>query len=151
PKAAPSERSQMLRGLAMDAAVALATEAGVADLALAAAERSGAGFLSRLFTYELGAVHDLTMRLAGCADRAFDRAVASEQDPAGPLQPARPPGGSLPPRPAHAAAPRWRPGQADQDRRHGLGRPRAGSRRRRQRARQRRAAWARDGPRGLIF
>jgi len=61
----------MLRGLAMDAAAALAAEAGVSDLALAAAaERSGAGFLSRLFTYELGAIHDLTMRLAGCADSA---------------------------------------------------------------------------------
>jgi len=82
-KAPPSERSQMLRGLAMDAAAALAAEAGVSDLALAAAaERSGAGFLSRLFTYELGAIHDLTMRLAGCADRAFDQAVTKEQDPA---------------------------------------------------------------------
>ena len=87
PKAPPSERSQMRRALAMEAAAALATEAGVPDLALAtAAERGGAGFLSRLFAYELGAVHDLTMRLAGCADRAFDRAVTSEQDPAVALQ-----------------------------------------------------------------
>src|SRR5262249_60665157 len=51
-------------------------------LALAAAERSGARFLARLFAYELGAAHDLAMRLAGCADRAFDRAMASEHDPA---------------------------------------------------------------------
>ena len=82
PKAEPSERSQMLRGLALEAAAALAQEAGVPDLAWAAADRSGVRFLSRLFTYELGAVHDLAMRLAGCADRAFDRAVASEHEPA---------------------------------------------------------------------
>ena len=71
----------------MEAATELAKEAGVADLAVAAAaERSGGEFLARLFTYELGAIHDLTMRLAGCADRAFDRAVESEEDPAVALQ-----------------------------------------------------------------
>jgi hypothetical protein len=71
----------------MAAAATLAKEAGVADLAVAAtAERSGGAFLARLFTFELGAIHDLTMRLAGCADRAFQRAVESEADPAVALQ-----------------------------------------------------------------
>jgi hypothetical protein len=88
PKTPPlSERAEAVRGAAMAEAAALAKEAGVADLAVAAtAERSGAGFLARLFTFELGAIHDLTMRLAGCADRAFDRAVESEDDPAVALQ-----------------------------------------------------------------
>jgi hypothetical protein len=82
-----SARAQARRAMAMEAAAQLAAEAGVAGLAVAAtAEGSGAGFLLRLFTYELGAIHDLTMRLAGCADRAFDRAVASEEDPAVALQ-----------------------------------------------------------------
>lgn len=82
-----SVRAQASRTMAMEAAAELAAEAGVAGLAVAAtAERSGAGFLMRLFTYELGAIHDLTMRLAGCAERAFDRAVASEEDPAAALQ-----------------------------------------------------------------
>ena len=71
----------------MAAAAELAKEAGVAGLALAAtAEHRGAEFFARLLTLELGAVHDLTMRLAGCADRAFDRAVDSEDDPAVALQ-----------------------------------------------------------------
>jgi hypothetical protein len=71
----------------MAAAAELAEEAGVAELAVAAtAERSGAEFLAHLFVFELGAVHNLTMRLAGCADRAFERAVDSEDDPAAALQ-----------------------------------------------------------------
>jgi hypothetical protein len=88
PKTPPlSERAQALRAMALDAAAALAREAGVADLAVAtAAERGGIGFLARLLTYELGAIHELTMRLAGCADRAFDRAVDAEEEPAVALQ-----------------------------------------------------------------
>ena len=88
PKAPPlSARAQAVRAEALAVAADLAKEAGVADLAVAAAaERSGAGFLARLFTLELGAIHDLTMRLAGCADRAFDQAVTSEDDPAVALQ-----------------------------------------------------------------
>jgi hypothetical protein len=71
----------------MAVAAELAEEAGVAELALAAnAEHRGTTFFARLFTLELGAVHDLTMRLAGCADRAFDRAVDEADDPAVALQ-----------------------------------------------------------------
>src|SRR5262245_14272526 len=74
-----SARAQAVRAEAMAVAADLAKEAGVAALAVAtAAERSGPGFLARLFALELGAIHDLTMRLAGCADRAFDRAVDRE-------------------------------------------------------------------------
>ncbi len=88
PKAPPlSARAQAVRAEAMAAAAELAKEAGVAELAVAAtAERSGAEFLAHLFVFELGAIHDLTMRLAGCADRAFDRAVEREDDPAAALQ-----------------------------------------------------------------
>lgn len=79
--------AQERRAMAMEAAAQLAEEAGVAGLAVAAtAAPGGAGFLARLFTCELGAMHDLAMRLAGCAERAFDRAVAAEQDPAVALQ-----------------------------------------------------------------
>jgi hypothetical protein len=81
-----SDRAQARRAMAMEVAAQLAAEAGVAGLAFAAtAERRGADFLRRLFTYELGAIHDLSMRLAGCAERAFDRAVATEEDPAAAL------------------------------------------------------------------
>jgi hypothetical protein len=82
-----SERAQAVRAAAMADAAALAKEAGVAELAVAAtAERSGTYFLGRLFALELGAIHDLTMRLSGCADRAFDRAVETEEDPVVALQ-----------------------------------------------------------------
>jgi hypothetical protein len=82
-----SERAQALRAMALEAAAELAKEAGVADLATAtAAERGGADFVARLLTYELGAIHELTMRLAGCADRAFDRAVDAEEEPVVALQ-----------------------------------------------------------------
>jgi hypothetical protein len=88
PKTLPlSERAQALRTMALEAAAGLTAQAGVADLAAAtAAERSGVGFVARLLTYELGAIHALTMRLAGCADRAFDRAVDAEEEPAVALQ-----------------------------------------------------------------
>jgi len=88
PKAPPlSPRAEAIRAQAMAAAAALAEEAGVADLAFAAsAEHRGADFFARLFTLELGAVHDLAMRLAGCADRAFERAVDQASDPAVALQ-----------------------------------------------------------------
>ncbi len=88
PKAPPlSARAEAVRAEAMAVAAELAKEAGVAGLAVAAtAEHRGAEFFARLFTLELGAIHDLTMRLAGCADRAFDRAVATEDDPAVALQ-----------------------------------------------------------------
>ncbi len=88
PKAPPlSARAEAVRAEAMAAAAELAKEAGVAEMAVAAtAERSGGAFLAHLFVFELGAIHDLTMRLAGCADRAFDRAVDSEDDPAIALQ-----------------------------------------------------------------
>src|SRR6185312_9488729 len=82
-----SERAQAVRAAAMADAAGLAKEAGVAELAVAAtAEASGTYFLGRLFALELGAIHDLTMRLAGCADRAFDRAVETEEEPAAALQ-----------------------------------------------------------------
>ena len=82
-----SERAQALRAMALETAAGLAAQAGVADLAAAtAAERGGVGFVARLLTYELGAIHALTMRLAGCADRAFDRAVDAEEEPAVALQ-----------------------------------------------------------------
>jgi hypothetical protein len=81
-----SERAQALRAMALEAAAGLAKEAGVADLATAAAERGGADFVARLLIYELGAIHELTMRLAGCADRAFDRAVDAEEEPKVALQ-----------------------------------------------------------------
>jgi len=82
-----SDRAQALRAMALEAAAGLAKEAGVADLATAtAAERGGADFVARLLTYELGAIHELTMRLAGCADRAFDRAVDAEEEPVVALQ-----------------------------------------------------------------
>jgi hypothetical protein len=88
PKAPPlSTRAQAVRAAAMVDAAALAKEAGVAELAVAAtAEASGTYFLGRLFALELGAIHDLTMRLAGCADRAFERAVETEEEPAAALQ-----------------------------------------------------------------
>jgi len=88
PKTPPlSPRAEAVRAKAMAVAAELAEEAGVADLALAAvAEHRGRSFFARLFTLELGAIHDLTMRLAGCADRAFDRAVESAADPALALQ-----------------------------------------------------------------
>jgi hypothetical protein len=88
PKAPPlSPRGEAVRAQAMAVAAELAEEAGVAELALAAnAEHRGTTFFARLFTLELGAVHDLTMRLAGCADRAFDRAVDEADDPAVALQ-----------------------------------------------------------------
>ncbi len=88
PMAPPlSARAEAVRAKAMAVAAALAEEAGVAGLAVAAsAEHRAADFFARLFTLELGAIHDLTMRLAGCADRAFDRAVTSEEDPAVALQ-----------------------------------------------------------------
>jgi hypothetical protein len=88
PKTPPlSPRAEAVRAAAMVEAAALAKEAGVADLAVAAtAEGGGLAFLTRLLTFELGAIHDLAMRLAGSADRAFDRAVASEEDPAVALQ-----------------------------------------------------------------
>ena len=87
-KAPPlSPRAEAVRARAMAVAAELAAEAGVADLALAAsAEHRGTTFFARLFTLELGAVHDLTMRLAGCADRAFERAVDQADDPAVALQ-----------------------------------------------------------------
>ena len=78
-----SPRAENVRAKAMAVAAELAAEAGVADLAQAAdAEQRAAGFFGRLFTLELGAIHDLTMRLAGCADRAFARAVDRAADPA---------------------------------------------------------------------
>ncbi len=88
PKARPlSERAQAARAEAMAVAAELAKEAGVAELAVAAtAEDSGTYFLGRLFALELGAIHDLTMRLAGCADRAFERAVETQEEPAVALQ-----------------------------------------------------------------
>jgi hypothetical protein len=88
PKAPPlSPRAEAIRAKAMAAAAALAEEAGVADLALAAsAQHRGVSFFARLFALELGAIHDLTMRLAGCADRAFERAVDQAADPAVALQ-----------------------------------------------------------------
>jgi hypothetical protein len=88
PKAPPlSPRAEAIRAKAMAAAAALAEEAGVADLALAAsAQHRGDSFFARLFALELGAIHDLTMRLAGCADRAFERAVDQAADPAVALQ-----------------------------------------------------------------
>jgi hypothetical protein len=80
-------RAAAVRAKAMAAAAELAEEAGVAGLALAAiAEHRGAEFFARLFTLELGAIHDLTMRLAGCADRAFERAVDHAADPTVALQ-----------------------------------------------------------------
>jgi hypothetical protein len=87
PKAAPlSARAEAVRAAAM-AAAQLSEEAEVAGLAVAAtAEHRHVEFFARLFVLELAAVHDLTMRLAGCADRAFDRAVEAEQDPAAALQ-----------------------------------------------------------------
>jgi hypothetical protein len=87
-KAAPlSECARAVRTAAMAVAADLAKEAGVAELAVAAtAESSGTYFLGRLFALELGAIHDLTMRLAGCADRAFERAVETEEEPAAALQ-----------------------------------------------------------------
>jgi len=88
PKTPPlSPRAEAVRAEAMAVAAELAEEAGVADLALAAvAEHRGKSFFARLFTIELGAIHDLTMRLAGCADRAFEHAVESAADPALALQ-----------------------------------------------------------------
>ena len=88
PKAKPlSARAEAVRAAAMAAAAQLAEEAEVAGLAVAVtAEHRHAEFFARLFVLELAAVHDLTMRLAGCADRAFDRAVEAEQDPAAALQ-----------------------------------------------------------------
>jgi len=88
PKTPPlSPRAEAVRAKAMAVAAELAEEAGVADLALAAvAEHRGKSFFARLFTIELGAIHDLTMRLAGCADRAFEHAVESAADPALALQ-----------------------------------------------------------------
>jgi hypothetical protein len=88
PKAPPlSPRAEAVRAKAMAAAAELAEEAGVADLALAAiAEHRRHDFFARLFALELGAIHDLTMRLAGCADRAFERAVDQAADPAAALQ-----------------------------------------------------------------
>jgi hypothetical protein len=88
PKTPPlSPRAEAVRANAMAAAAELAEEAGVADLALAAvAEHRSKSFFARLFTIELGAVHDLTMRLAGCADRAFERAVTGAAEPALALQ-----------------------------------------------------------------
>jgi len=84
PKTPPlSARAETVRAEAMAVAAELAKEAGVAGLAVAAtAEHRSAEFFARLLTLELGAIHDLTMRLAGCADRAFDRAVEAEEDPA---------------------------------------------------------------------
>jgi hypothetical protein len=88
PKAAPlSARAQAVRADAMAAAAELAKEAGVAELAVAVAdEGDGLRFLGHLFAFELGAIHDLTMRLAGCADRAFERAVDTEEEPTVALQ-----------------------------------------------------------------
>jgi hypothetical protein len=88
PKAPPlSARAQAVRAAAMADAAALAMEAGVAELAVAATvEASGTYFLGRLFALELGAIHDLTMRLSGCADRAFERAVETEEEPTAALQ-----------------------------------------------------------------
>jgi len=88
PKAPPlSARAEAVRAEAMAVAAELAKEAGVAGLAVAAtAEHRSAEFFARLLTLELGAIHDLTMRFAGCADRAFDRAVESQEDPAVALQ-----------------------------------------------------------------
>ena len=88
PKAVPlSARAQAIRAEAMAAAADLAKEAGVAELAVAVAdEGDGLRFLGQLFAFELGAVHDLTMRLAGCADRAFERAIDTEEEPTVALQ-----------------------------------------------------------------
>ncbi len=88
PKAPPlSARAQAVRTAAMAAAADLADEAGVAELAVAVAdEGDGLRFLGHLFVFELGAIHDLTMRLAGCADRAFDRAIDAEEEPVVALQ-----------------------------------------------------------------
>jgi hypothetical protein len=88
PKAPPlSARAQAIRGKAKAVAADLAGEAGVAELAVAVAdEGNGLRLLGHLFAFELGAIHDLTMRLAGCADRAFDRAIDAEEEPAVALQ-----------------------------------------------------------------
>lgn len=88
PKAPPlSARAQAIRRDAMAVAAELAREAGVGELAVAVAdEGDGLRFLGHLFAFELGAVHDLTMRLAGCADRAFDHAIDAEQEPVVALQ-----------------------------------------------------------------
>jgi hypothetical protein len=88
PTAAPlSARAQAIRADAMAAAAELAKEAGVAELAVAVAdEGDGLRLLGQLFAFELGAIHDLTMRLAGCADRAFDRAIDTEEEPTVALQ-----------------------------------------------------------------
>ena len=88
PKAPPlSARAQAVRTDAMAVAADLAKEAGVAELAVAVAdEGNGLRLLGQLFAFELGAIHDLTMRLAGCADRAFDRAVDAEEEPTVALQ-----------------------------------------------------------------
>ncbi|HZF34338.1 MAG TPA: hypothetical protein VE914_11095 [Candidatus Angelobacter sp.] len=88
PKARPlSAHAQYLRPIVDEAAAGLAAEAGVADFAVAAAaERGGGDFLARLFTYELGAIHDLMMRFTGGAGRALERAIASNEDPAVALQ-----------------------------------------------------------------
>jgi hypothetical protein len=87
-KARPlSARAQAVRADAMAVAADLAKEAGVAELAVAVAdEGNGLRFLGQLFVFELGAIHDLTMRLAGCADRAFDRAIDTEEEPTVALQ-----------------------------------------------------------------
>ena len=58
----------------------------MAERAAAAPTRAGLGFLSRLFAYELGASHGLTMRLAGCAHAGLDRAAAAAAEPVGALR-----------------------------------------------------------------
>jgi hypothetical protein len=81
-KRAPSQKAQNLRALATNAALELAGESGVKTMAaLAADERLGVGFLARLFGHELGAEHGLMMRLAGCAQIAFDRAAEAAEEP----------------------------------------------------------------------
>ena len=78
-----SRKATDLRALVDRAALELAAEAGVETMApLAADERLGVGFLTRLLGHELGAEHGLMMRLAGNANVAFDRAAAAQREPA---------------------------------------------------------------------
>jgi hypothetical protein len=87
PKPSVSPTARDLRALAGKTALELADELRAREIAdLAADERCGVAFLSRLYAHELATSHGLMMRLGGAADRGLDRAVAARKEPAVSLQ-----------------------------------------------------------------
>jgi hypothetical protein len=87
PRPSLSPAARDLRALAGRTALDLADEVRVREMAdLAADERYGVAFLSRLYAHELATSHGLMMRLGGAADRGLERAVTAREEPAVSLQ-----------------------------------------------------------------